>query len=1035
MSTISSISSAGSYIYSGLQKAGSQASQGAKKIQQGAQHIQQGVKKGLQQTYHGLQYGAQAGKQYAKKLYIAIPGGYDANLGNGLFDVVQAIADLDIEVEFIDQNKLAIAQKTFATAEQFLGITERGLTLFLPQLDNFLQKHNKVSQAVGGSAESALGKVVNGQLIVSGIQSVLSSALAGVELNDIIKRGGTDLELAQASVALVSELVGNLAVASQTVEAFQAQISNIGKFVEGTKGLGGIGQKLQHISGSGLHKAGLGFDIITSLLSGVTAGFALADKNASTGTKVAAGFEISNQVIGGITKAVSSYILAQRLAAGLSTTGPAAALIASSVSLAISPLAFLRVANNFERSNELREFAERFKKLGYEGDSLLADFYKESGIIDASITTISTALSAISAGTAAASAGALVGAPITLLVTGITGLISGILEFSKQPLLEGVATKLAGKIDEWEKKYGKNYFENGYDARHSAFLEDTLSLFETFSKEARVDRSVLITQQHWDEYIGELAGITRQGDRVTSGKTYVNFFEEGKLLEQRKNEFKDVVFDPEKGVIDISESDKSTLLKFINPLLTPGTETRERQQTGKYEYVTKLIVNNVKEWTVNGVKNESAVYDFSNVTQHIYNPHDVERYREIRVVANLGNSSDKVFVAAGSTTINAGDGHDIVYYDKTDTGTLEIDASNATTQGEYTVKRHLGRNTKILLEDIKTQEVNVGKRAEKIQYRSADLSALPADNIFATDYLHSVEEIIGSNNKDEFKGSKFKDIFHGADGNDRINGNDGNDVLFGDNGDDELRGDNGDDQLYGGAGKDQLFGGNGNNYLSGGDGDDELQVLGNGFNVLRGGKGEDKLYGGTGADYLEGGEGNDHLQGGEGSDVYVYNSSSGRDVIQESGSNKNGSKDTDKLYLSDLSLRDLVARRLDDNLELRYYTKDHRDDTLVVIKDWFKTNQDHNHQVEQIIDKDGNKITAEQIKQYFDDQAFSSSLDYYHGDQNRDRNLAELKTEVHKIISAAGNFITETKGRTLSDFISSNVELKDLVNSLTRATA
>ncbi|MCT7051785.1 calcium-binding protein, partial [Salmonella enterica] len=281
-----------------------------------------------------------------------------------------------------------------------------------------------------------------------------------------------------------------------------------------------------------------------------------------------------------------------------------------------------------------------------------------------------------------------------------------------------------------------------------------------------------------------------------------------------------------------------------------------------------LLVKGVDKWTVKGVQDKGSVYDYSNLIQHA--SVGSNQYREILIESQLGDGDDKVFLAAGSANIYAGKGHDVVYYDKTDTGYLAIDGTKATETGNYTVTRVLGRDVKILQEVVKEQEVSVGKRTEKTQYRSYEFTHITGKNLTETDNLYSVEELIGTSRADKFFGSKFTDIFHGAAGDDHIEGNDGNDRLYGDKGNDTLSGGNGDDQLYGGDGNDKLIGGAGNNYLNGGDGDDELQVQGNSLakNVLLGGKGNDNLYGSEGADLLDGGEGNDVLKGGYGNDLY-----------------------------------------------------------------------------------------------------------------------------------------------------------------------
>ncbi|EIC1995113.1 RTX toxin hemolysin HlyA, partial [Escherichia coli] len=370
---------------------------------------------------------------------------------------------------------------------------------------------------------------------------------------------------------------------------------------------------------------------------------------------------------------------------------------------------------------------------------------------------------------------------------------------------------------------------------------------------------------------------------------------------------------------------------------------------------------------------------------------------------------DKVFLSAGSANIYAGKGHDVVYYDKTDTGYLTIDGTKATEAGNYTVTRVLGGDVKVLQEVVKEQEVSVGKRTEKTQYRSYEFTHINGKNLTETDNLYSVEELIGTTRADKFFGSKFTDIFHGADGDDHIEGNDGNDRLYGDKGNDTLRGGNGDDQLYGGDGNDKLIGGAGNNYLNGGDGDDELQVQGNSLakNVLSGGKGNDKLYGSEGADLLDGGEGNDLLKGGYGNDIYRYLSGYGHHIIDD-----DGGKD-DKLSLADIDFRDVAFRREGNDLimykaEGNVLSIGHKNG--ITFRNWFEKESGDisNHQIEQIFDKDGRVITPDSLKKALEYQQSNNKASYVYGNDalayGSQDNLNPLINEISKIISAAGNF-------------------------------
>nr|P09983.1 RecName: Full=Hemolysin, chromosomal [Escherichia coli]AAA23975.1 chromosomal hemolysin A (hlyA) [Escherichia coli] len=961
-----------------------------------------------QSTKDALKKAAEQTRNAGNRLILLIPKDYKGQ-GSSLNDLVRTADELGIEVQYDEKNGTAITKQVFGTAEKLIGLTERGVTIFAPQLDKLLQKYQKAGNKLGGSAENIGDNLGKAGSVLSTFQNFLGTALSSMKIDELIKKqksGGnvSSSELAKASIELINQLV-DTAASLNNVNSFSQQLNKLGSVLSNTKHLNGVGNKLQNLPN--LDNIGAGLDTVSGILSAISASFILSNADADTGTKAAAGVELTTKVLGNVGKGISQYIIAQRAAQGLSTSAAAAGLIASVVTLAISPLSFLSIADKFKRANKIEEYSQRFKKLGYDGDSLLAAFHKETGAIDASLTRISTVLASVSSGISAAATTSLVGAPVSALVGAVTGIISGILEASKQAMFEHVASKMADVIAEWEKKHGKNYFENGYDARHAAFLEDNFKILSQYNKEYSVERSVLITQQHWDTLIGELAGVTRNGDKTLSGKSYIDYYEEGKRLEKKPDEFQKQVFDPLKGNIDLSDSKSSTLLKFVTPLLTPGEEIRERRQSGKYEYITELLVKGVDKWTVKGVQDKGSVYDYSNLIQHASVGNN--QYREIRIESHLGDGDDKVFLSAGSANIYAGKGHDVVYYDKTDTGYLTIDGTKATEAGNYTVTRVLGGDVKVLQEVVKEQEVSVGKRTEKTQYRSYEFTHINGKNLTETDNLYSVEELIGTTRADKFFGSKFADIFHGADGDDHIEGNDGNDRLYGDKGNDTLSGGNGDDQLYGGDGNDKLIGGAGNNYLNGGDGDDELQVQGNSLakNVLSGGKGNDKLYGSEGADLLDGGEGNDLLKGGYGNDIYRYLSGYGHHIIDD-----DGGKD-DKLSLADIDFRDVAFRREGNDLimykaEGNVLSIGHKNG--ITFKNWFEKESGDisNHQIEQIFDKDGRVITPDSLKKALEYQQSNNKASYVYGNDalayGSQGNLNPLINEISKIISAAGNF-------------------------------
>src|SRR5574337_748870 len=164
----------------------------------------------------------------------------------------------------------------------------------------------------------------------------------------------------------------------------------------------------------------------------------------------------------------------------------------------------------------------------------------------------------------------------------------------------------------------------------------------------------------------------------------------------------------------------------------------------------------------------------------------------------------------------------------------------------------------------------------------------------------------------------------GWDGDDLLQGLDGDDSLFGGNGSDHLTGDAGNDYLDGGAGIDQLEGGTGNDvYITDDSADvvaeaanagaDQVQTTasytlsantenlflmdgagaidgaGNGMdNYLSGNGAANVLSGMGGNDTMAAGGGDDLLIGGTGDDKYVFDASTGSDVVDNTGGGNDG---------------------------------------------------------------------------------------------------------------------------------------------------
>lgn len=139
------------------------------------------------------------------------------------------------------------------------------------------------------------------------------------------------------------------------------------------------------------------------------------------------------------------------------------------------------------------------------------------------------------------------------------------------------------------------------------------------------------------------------------------------------------------------------------------------------------------------------------------------------------------------------------------------------------------------------------------------------------DFLDSIENLTGSRFSDTLTGDDARNVILGGNGGDVIIGGGGNDTLDGQKGNDDLQGGSGNDKLIMGAGADKGAGGDGNDTINGGGGRD----------LLDGGNGNDTLIGGAGNDRLLGGAGDDKLTGGAGADIFIFETASGGDTVQD----------------------------------------------------------------------------------------------------------------------------------------------------------
>lgn len=207
---------------------------------------------------------------------------------------------------------------------------------------------------------------------------------------------------------------------------------------------------------------------------------------------------------------------------------------------------------------------------------------------------------------------------------------------------------------------------------------------------------------------------------------------------------------------------------------------------------------------------------------------------------NGRGGGDTVRGGAGNDTLNGEDGADVLFGG----------------DGRDILNGGAGFDTAVFYEDASRIYLFAttydGGPAYGVQFYNEAGSSL------GTDYLTSIERVVGANGNDVFYGfsDDVAEQFDGLAGNDTFYTYGGPDIVNGGGGDDYIAGGDGPDTLNGDAGIDQIYGGNGADTIHGGADDDDLY----------GENDDDTIYGDAGNDYIDGGAGNDTLRGGDGDD-------------------------------------------------------------------------------------------------------------------------------------------------------------------------
>ncbi|MGY0195607.1 hypothetical protein ACWA7J_11110 [Leptothrix sp. BB-4] len=498
---------------------------------------------------------------------------------------------------------------------------------------------------------------------------------------------------------------------------------------------------------------------IASSVAGLTSG------TASDGEKLAIASELALNIFGGIATSKATSAISNEIAfLGAASKGSIAKLALGNLIGALNPIGIYAIVKAYEQAGKMQELANLIGRQDtYSGDQILADLLRSSADLEVTVYAVqfATGVGGVIVEYSAAVGGISGGAAFGLQL--VLGTISGIAEGVKQPLLESFADKAKERMLKESGGDLLKYFTNAHISKVADYVKnkEVVDFFTATYSDLKVDRVIGVLTTHDDPLMRELAGITKTTEFLPLSHTTALGFTGQNLAEDK------LVVDTEKRTIDISSSAASQHLMLLTPLTPVLKYQKERIDAGKNSFASKIKVLGVEGWNITDGASNSTVDLSTLVGFHLTSADDSigtlnlssPDVWSVSTRLNLGGGNDYLKVNISKAIVDGGDGWDTVDYgavsDRSKLSSLEFRFDES---GDITVQKEL-LNQRIYASNISSENIQYGKRTEKVDYREVKSIFVERFSEKITDTLKNVEMVIGSLGPDKFYGNSKANVF------------------------------------------------------------------------------------------------------------------------------------------------------------------------------------------------------------------------------------------------------------------------------------